>query len=210
MRKKDYSEHNYKFYWTNIAISLLIITVLTILVLYMPGLRNFDSNVLNSIQLALSPYPKYIPQFISTFGYANYLLWPQITAVCVLISHAKYLKAFLLVFFVNSSFWLLEIIKNYVCRERPCTFYEGFSFPSGHSTVIMCFLGIIIYLILSKVSSKFWKYLLTTSLGLWILLVGISRLWLGVHFLTDVIAGWTLGFIFVNLYIILDKFFKHS
>ena len=207
MRKK--AEHNYKFYWTNIAISMLIFTVLAILVLYMPGLRDFDCNVLNSIQLALSPYPKSIPLFISTFGFANYLLWPQITATCVLISHAKYLKAFLLLFFVNSSFWLLEMIKNYVCRERPCS-YEGFSFPSGHSTVIMCFIGIIIYLILSKVYSKFWKYSLTTILGLWIILVGISRLWLGVHFLTDVIAGWALGFIFVNLFIILDKFFKQS
>ena len=46
---------------------------------------------------------------------------------------------------------------------------------------------------------------MTALFGVWIFMVGISRLWLGVHFLVDVIAGMFLGFMLVNLYIIVSK-----
>lgn len=190
--------------WNYAAVSIVILAVLTVLVLYLPGLDSFDRTVLRSIRLALSPYPSYIPAFISEFGRANHLLWPQIAACSVLISHQKYLKAFLLVFFTQGAFVLTYLIKNFVCRERPCV-YPEFSFPSGHTSTTTCFFGILIFLTLHYVKNEFWRYFLTILFSTWIFLVALSRLWLGVHYLTDVIGGFFLGFLLVNLYIIISK-----
>ena len=51
--------------------------------------------------------------------------------------------SFLLVFFTQGSYALVDVIKNFVCRERP-SIHLGYSFPSGHTTTSMCFYGIII------------------------------------------------------------------
>lgn len=193
--------------WNYVAISIVILAVLSVMVLYMPGLDEFDRTVLKSIRLALSPFPSYIPAFVTEFGRANQLLWPQIAACSVLVSHGKYLKAFLLVFFTQGAFFLTGVMKNFICRERPCI-YPEFSFPSGHTSTTTCFLGILIYLTLHYVRNEFWRYLLVIVFSIWIFLVALSRLWLGVHYLTDVVAGFFLGFMLVNLYIIITKWFN--
>ena len=187
-----------------IIVSIVVFVILTVLVLYMPGLTAFDGKILHSIRLALSPYPIWFAQFVTEFGRSYQMVWPQIAAGSVLISHKKYVKAFLLIFFTQATYALTIFIKNFVCRERPCV-YPEFSFPSGHSSTTMCFYGILIYLVLHYAKSDFWRYFLVTLFSLWILLVGISRLWLGVHYPVDVIAGMFLGFIMVNLYIITAK-----
>ena len=98
-------------------------------------------------------------------------------------------------------------MKNFVCRERPCV-YPGYSFPSGHTLTNMCFYGIVIYLIMHYTRSPFWRIALSIFFGFMIFMVALSRLWLGVHFPTDVVASLFFGFLLVNLYIILDKFFS--
>ena len=197
-------EYGLALNWNYVVVSLIVVTVLTILVLYMPNLTEFDGNILHSIRLALSPYPSYIPQFCSSFGRDYNMLWPQIAAGSVLVSEKRYMKAFLLIFFTQASFVVTDLIKNFVCRERPCV-YPGFSFPSGHSSTTMCFYGILIYLVLHYAKSDFWRYFLTSLFGIFIFLVCLSRLWLGVHFLTDLTAGLFLGFLLVNLYIIISR-----
>jgi len=192
--------------WNYVTISLVVVTVLTLLVLYMPGIREVDMEILKAIRKFLGQFPSYIPAVITDFGRANWMLWPQITACSVLLSHRRNIKTFLLLFMTQASFLLTGLVKNFVCRERPCV-YEGYSFPSGHSLTTVCFYGICIYLILKYVQNEFWRYFLAITFGVFIFLVMLSRLWLGVHFLTDVLAGFFLGFMLVNFYIILDKFF---
>ena len=187
-----------------VILSIVVFAVLTVLVLYMPGLTQFDANILHSIRLALSPYPISFAQFVTEFGRSYQMLWPQIAAGSVLISHKKYVKTFLLVFFTQATYALTIFIKNFVCRERPCV-YPEFSFPSGHSSTTMCFYGILIYLVLHYVKSDFWRYSLTILFGGWIILVALTRLWIGVHYPIDVIAGLFLGFMMVNLFIITSK-----
>ena len=190
-----------------VIVSIVVFAVLTLLVLYMPGLTQFDANVLLSIRLALSPYPVSFAQFVTEFGRPYQMLWPQIAAGSVLISHRHYVKTFLLVFFTQATFAVTIFIKNFVCRERPVD-YPEFSFPSGHTSTTMCFYGILIYLVFTYVKSDFWRYFLITVFGLWIILVAISRLWIGVHYPVDVIAGAFLGFIMVNLFIIASKLLR--
>ena len=194
------------FNWNYIGISVIVLAILTVLVLYMPTMREVDSTILRSIRLALSPFPSYIPVVVCSFGSANHFLWPQITAVCVLVSHRLYLKAFMLILFTHLAFFTKEMFKDFVCRPRPDgSSFSGFSFPSGHCCFAMCFFGIIIYLIHCFVKSDFWRNFLIIFFGLWIFMMSVSRMWLGAHFLSDVLGGLFLGFIFVNLFIIIDK-----
>ena len=195
--------------WSYIAFSLIISVTLTVLVLYMPGLRDFDMGLLKTIRKFLGQFPSYIPVFFSNYGGVGNFWWPQITAGAVLISHQKYLKTFLLIFFTQGAYILTDIFKNFICRERPCI-HPGYSFPSGHTLTAMCFYGIIIYLVMQYVRSHFWRVALSIFFSFMIFMTAISRLWLGVHFLTDVLASIFFGFIVVNLYIILDKFFEQS
>ena len=193
--------------WNYITLSIVIFAILTVLVLYMPGLREIDTEILKSIRRFLGQFPGYIPVFFSNYAGIGNFWWPQVAAGAVLVSHRKFLKAFLLIFFTQGSYILIDIIKNMICRERPCI-HPGYSFPSGHTTITMCFYGIIIYLIMQHTRSHFWRIFLSVFFGFMIFMVALSRLWLGVHFPTDVLAGLFLGFFFVNLYIVLDKFFS--
>ena len=194
--------------WNYVTLSLVVFAILTIMVMYMPGMREIDTEILKSVRRFLGQFPSYIPVFFSNYGGVGNFIWPQITACSVLVSHQKYLKAFLLVFFTQGTYWLVDgFIKNIICRERP-TLHSGYSFPSGHTTITMVFYGIVIYLIMKYTRSQFWRIALSIFFGFMIFMVALSRLWLGVHFPSDVLAGLFLGFLLVNLYIILDKFFS--
>lgn len=87
-----------------------------------------------------------------------------------------------------------QIVKQFFRRPRPALEYRliketGFSFPSGHSMTSMAFYGFLIYLIYKKVDNKGLKWSLITLLSILILAVGFSRIYLGVHYLSDVLAG---------------------
>ena len=201
------SEYSIAINWHYIAVALIFATAILLMVLYMPGIKEFDTAVLKAVQNIPLPFLQYIPALISELD-QNYYVWPLLVSGGIMVSHRYYLKTFLLVFFTQASFVLSNLIKGIVCRQRPCgDTYPGYSFPSNHSITAMCFYGILIYLVHKHVHG-FWKYFLITLLGLLILLTSLSRMWLGVHFPTDVLEGLFLGFILVNLYIILDKFFS--
>ncbi|SFK23474.1 undecaprenyl-diphosphatase [Halobacillus dabanensis] len=92
---------------------------------------------------------------------------------------------------------LTTFLKVTFGRERPEILAEydgtGFSFPSGHTTGSVVFYGFLIYVIVVSPLKKAWKLLINSVLGLLILLVGLSRVYLGVHFLSDVLGGFLFG-----------------
>lgn len=200
------SEYGTAINWHYITVSLIFAVTILLMVLYMPNLKEFDSAFLKTLQSSYLPIFQFVPGFINEMG-RYYYAWPLIVSGGILISHKYFVEAFLLVFFTQASYPIKNLIKDIVCRQRPCgDVYPGYSFPSGHSLTAMCFYGILIYFVYKHVYG-FWKYVLITLLGFLILLTGISRLWLGVHFPTDVLEGFLLGIMLVNLCIILDKFF---
>lgn len=86
--------------------------------------------------------------------------------------------------FVNK--WL----KHFIGRERPLPTEEGFSFPSGHAMVGLILYGFLCYLIYHEKQTYNW---LSYIMILTIILVGISRVILGVHYVSDVIGGFAIG-----------------
>ncbi|MCQ2754372.1 MAG: phosphatase PAP2 family protein [bacterium] len=191
--------------WNYVTFSLIFAAAITLMIIYAPNVKEFDYNLLKSIQALLAPIPATYVNFITNFGFANHLLWPKITVTAVLLSHARYFKAFLFLFIMEAAGLTLNFMQNAIGRERPTLGFSGYGFPSGHAMMSMCLLGIVIYLILRYVGNQFWKYFLSVVFGLYILFVALSRLYLGAHYPLDVVAGLFIGFIFVNLYIIICK-----
>ena len=90
------------------------------------------------------------------------------------------------------------IIKNLVRRERPDQIYHlikqgGYSFPSGHSITSMFVFGMLIYLVRVNVQNRKAANVLTVIIAVPMVCIGLSRIYLGVHYPSDVLAGWALG-----------------
>ena len=102
------------------------------------------------------------------------------------------------------SAFLNILLKNIIQRPRPDEFRliseTGYSFPSGHSMVSMAYYGYLIYLIFKFVKNKKLKTFLITILCILILSIGISRIYLGVHYTSDVIAGFVLSISYLIIY----------
>lgn len=93
---------------------------------------------------------------------------------------------------------LNRVIKHLIQRPRPDDIMHlvsegGFSFPSGHSITSMFVYGMLIYLVRSHVKNRQLADVLTVLLCIPLIGVGLSRIYLGVHYPTDVLAGWFLG-----------------
>lgn len=103
--------------------------------------------------------------------------------------------------------WLVNNGLKYIFhRERPNILriveITNYSFPSGHAMVSMSFYGFLAYLIL-KTKNKKWIKLMTVSLmAAIILLIGVSRIYLGVHYFSDVLAGYVFGWIWMIFMIV--------
>ena len=97
--------------------------------------------------------------------------------------------------------WVLyEVIKLVVMRPRPANCListAGWSFPSGHATMATIFFLLLVYLHRVKTFNIIKEALLLSIVILLILLVGISRIYLGVHWLSDVFGGYALGSVWV-------------
>jgi undecaprenyl-diphosphatase len=76
---------------------------------------------------------------------------------------------------------------------------SGFSFPSGHALISVVFYGLFIHMVWHEVKTKWLRTALITVLGILILLIAFSRIYLRVHYASDVIAGIAVGFIWLVL-----------
>lgn len=100
-----------------------------------------------------------------------------------------------------SSLGLMFLLKNAFHRERPAipllSEAAGLSFPSGHALMSVTFYGLIIYIVFKSYRDKDWKWVVIALLILLILIIGFSRIYLRVHYASDVIAGYCIGFLWL-------------
>ncbi len=96
-------------------------------------------------------------------------------------------------------------LKNIFRRERPLSnLIEkpfDFAFPSGHTMCSVAFFGILMFIVLRRVKNKPLKIFLVTLLSLIILIVPFSRLYLGVHYLSDVVCGFICGLLCLLMFV---------
>ena len=96
-------------------------------------------------------------------------------------------------------------LKAFISRERPdllepIVVEHGVSFPSGHAALSMVAYGVLGVLVMRSRLPIAVRRVIVVALGVLVLLIGLSRVWLGVHYPTDVLAGWTAGATIVLVY----------
>ena len=165
---------------------------------------SFDEKVFIAIKPWISPLNTSIIQVITFIGSQNFLL----PANLLLIAYYLFFKrnktrAYKIATISITSVAVMFLMKFFLQRERPLVpliaKVHGYSFPSGHTFTSVTFYGIIAYIIYKNVKSTFLKWTLIVACILLILLVGFSRVYLRLHYASDVIAAFCLGLIWLLL-----------
>ena len=149
----------------------------------------------------ISDFTTPIAKFITNFGGAIFLIILTIT-LFILIKNKKIGLSIILNLIVITG--LNQILKYILQRPRPTEYRlieeTGFSFPSGHSMVSMAFYGYLIYLIYKYVKNKDLKWISIMLLSILICSIGISRIYLGVHYTSDVLGGFLISLSYLIVY----------
>ena len=149
----------------------------------------------------ISDFTTPIAKFITNFGGAIFLIILTIT-LFILIKNKKIGLSIILNLIVITG--LNQILKYILQRPRPTEYRlieeTGFSFPSGHSMVSMAFYGYLIYLIYKYVKNKYIKWISIALLSILIGTIGISRIYLGVHYTSDVLGGFLISLSYLIVY----------
>lgn len=135
-------------------------------------------------------------RFITKFGNAEYIAVFCIIFVIYLFLYKK--KNFIspFVFLIGFSVLAGLVLKVTIKKPRPLNqliLSTGFSWPSLHSIIAVSFYGFLIFFLQKQNIQKKWKIFFQTFLGLLIIAICISRIYLRAHFATDVLAGLLIG-----------------
>ncbi|WP_086349952.1 phosphatase PAP2 family protein [Candidatus Enterococcus clewellii] len=190
-------KHKTTYQLTGSAFLLVFILLGTIVKFSPERLNGFDQTLTALIR---TPYPALNQLFIGYTKLANPMTVAVIAVIigCLLALKKHYIEAGWLL--INTGFAagiLNSLIKLVFMRERPTLEHlvveHSYSFPSGHSTGSMLLYGTIIMLLPLFIKKKSICRSLQLLLGIGILFIGISRIYLGVHFPSDILGGFSFG-----------------
>lgn len=172
---------------------------------------SIDLKVASFIQSLSFPYLKNLMIFISFPGYGiqKYII-PLIIASVLFFLGKKKESIFLIYIFLSAELLNL-IIKHFIGRIRPESdllhyiykVEDSASFPSGHVMFYTVLFGFLFFLIWKFVERKKLKIILNTVCLFFILTIGISRIYLGAHWFSDVIGAYLIGFswLFLSIFV---------
>lgn len=150
----------------------------------------------------ISDFATPIAKFITNFGGAIFLAVLTII-LFILIKNKKIGVSIFSNLAIITA--LNQLLKNILQRPRPTEYRiieeTGYSFPSGHSMISMAFYGYLIYLIYKYVKNKYVKWTSMVLLSILICSIGISRIYLGVHYTSDVLGGFLISISYLVMYI---------
>lgn len=189
----------------------LFLSLLLIIIFLLVGfmVRGSDKGILFDVKVMKYVHNNAAPIGVSTMKTISYLgsakfFIPIGTLILLLMIKNKNIKGTkLLILSTIGSYTLNEILKRIFIRTRPLKYFlveqGGYSYPSGHSMVSMTFYTTMTYLLLKKIKDKKLRKVIWIMNFVIIALIGFSRIYLGVHWPTDVLAGYIIGYLFYNI-----------
>jgi undecaprenyl-diphosphatase len=165
--------------------------------------NKFDQNISKIIALWVSPGMTKVMETVTFFGSANFL-FPAYLVLIIYYLFLRKLKLALDITMVGlGSTGILFLLKDIFQRQRPLNplirNVTGFSFPSGHSFSSFTFFGMIIYLLWRTNMMRPLKIILSLILFFFAATIAFSRVYLRVHYPSDVVAGFCLSIIWLML-----------
>ncbi|WP_172357756.1 phosphatase PAP2 family protein [Lactococcus insecticola] len=187
-----------KSYHLYASFGLVLFVMLGYLVKFYPDtLHGVDSSVQSAVRSWMSANMTHFFRFVTNFG--GYIFVPVIVILCLFFFIFKkwYVEVIFLVGNVIVVALLVQFLKGVYGRTRPSLKHlvveNGLSFPSGHASASIVLYGALMVLICQRLQSSELKWLVRVIFSIIIVLIGLSRIYLGVHFPTDILGGWLLG-----------------
>ena len=215
--------------WASVA--LLSAEMLLIVVLFLASLlafaylirrvivlqnTGFDQKVFSFLNQYVSETNNQVMLFFTFFGTHNFLIPANLTLIAFYIFIKKHKwYSIKIPAIALSSLGLMFGLKYLFGRPRPdvpLVFHaNGLSFPSGHALFSITFYGLLAYIIYKNIQHKPLRWLLIVLLAVLMLIIGFSRVYLRVHYATDVIAGFCVGFMWLSFAIwMLNRIERYS
>ena len=194
-----------------LAISFILFSVL---INTYPTITLWDRSLIIFVQKLLMKIPQYIPIAFDALLYSLMLIIPIVISSVFFTIKKKYFDIIYLIIIPLITYGISSSLKLIIERPRPpiemhlLPHPEGFSFVSNHTIITFCLWGMITYYLINYCQNKFIKLLVSSIAILWSILIGFSRIWLGVHNPTDVIAAYLLGGILLIIYIKVREFIE--
>ncbi|MDH7460799.1 phosphatase PAP2 family protein [Chitinophagaceae bacterium 26-R-25] len=173
----------------------------------------FDSAVFAQVNRLHSPTNNSIALFITSLGTGIFLIPAYLLILFYLFRTQRRNTAALVASVASISLLLSTFLKNVFQRTRPpfkhLDYVAGFSFPSGHSMVGFTFCGIVIYLLWTLPFSKIVRILFSFLVAVMAVLIGLSRIYLNVHFASDVLGSLLVNVMWLSLCFVCIRVYDH-
>jgi membrane-associated phospholipid phosphatase len=195
-----------------ILASLVSISALIFLIrrIFIVKTTDFDANAFDFFGTLVSDTTTQIFLVITFFGSYLFMVTAWLTLMGFYLFVRKNKRRFINIFIIAfSNFGLMVGLKFFFNRPRPLipliNEIPGLSFPSGHAFMGTIFYGLLISIVYREVRTVWKKWLLIVFLLCCIILVGLSRVYLRVHYLSDVLAGFSFGTLSLIIFLWLIK-----
>ncbi len=203
------SKLNFSFIFLVIAVILALFTSIKVALHSIFGVDDLIAGLFSHVPDSIIPFFIQVTQLGDKKGIGVVAL---LMLVWLLLMKRNYLGSSVLALSIALGNEVSKLLKNLFVRPRPDLEYlvhvKSYSYPSGHAMVGMVVYFMIAYLLMEGRYSKTAKILIGGFAAFLILLIGASRIFLHVHYPSDVLGGYALGFIWVSIWIFLYKYFK--
>ena len=179
-----------------IIISLLVIFIINTILVVCHKYERFDAFIHNSVMKLHSELTTRVMKTFTFCGSTAFIVGLALGLFIVIMIKKRKSVAFSTVGTLIVSTLANNIIKLIIRRPRPVymTVVENtFSYPSGHKMASTTLYGFLIYLIVKSDMPRKYKIFYGTALGILILCVGMSRIYLGAHYFSDIFGGFILS-----------------
>jgi membrane-associated phospholipid phosphatase len=194
---------------TQTIVSLVLFAaVITVLVFLlrkpMRRYKYIDLTIFDKLKPHVNPRRNKIMLFITFLGKHQFLIPANLLLIAyfLFIAHQNWFSIRIATIAL-SSLVLMLLLKNLFQRKRPLSpllkAAKGLSFPSGHAIMAVTFYGLILYIVWHEVSIDWMRYTIASLLLVLIIWIGYTRVYLRVHYASDVLAGFIIGLLWLSI-----------
>src|SRR5215831_2048280 len=186
---------------------------LSIEVFYGTGVPALDRRIANLVATMRTSELDQLFYAVTWLGSIRIVASLAVSGLLLALLARRWREALLLPLVAALSWLSVHGLKDAFARPRPPlanarVLETSFSFPSSHATVSAAFYGMAAYFLIRGLQRDRAKILVGVLAALLVLMVGVSRAYLGVHFPSDVLAGWMLGLLWFVLIVIVEHLWQ--
>ena len=202
---------------TLLSLSLFAAVIGILVFLIRKPIRKYkpiDLAIFEKIKPSISPVKNSIMLFITFLGKHQFLIPANLLLIFYFVVKHQNWFSIRIITIALSSLVLMFLLKYLFQRKRPLSpllkAAKGLSFPSGHAIMSVTFYGLLMYILLHTIDIDWIRWLVAVLLLLLIIVIGYSRVYLRVHYASDVLAGFIIGLLWLWISLSVLNQLEHS